>query len=113
MSWLVYRLTGSTVMLGAVAFSNQIPTFFLAPFAGVIADRLDRKRLLLYTQALSMLQALILAGLVLTNTITTWEIMALSLFIGVVNAFDIPTRQSFVVEMIEKKEDLGNAIALN
>ncbi len=113
LSWLVYRLTGSTLLLGAVAFSGQIPTFFLAPIAGVIADRFDRKRLLLGTQALSMIQALILAALVLTGTIATWQILALSLFIGIVNAFDIPIRQSFVVAMVEKKEDLGNAIALN
>jgi MFS family permease len=113
MSWLVYRLTGSTVLLGAVAFSNQIPTFFVSPLAGVVADRTNRKRLLLVTQSLSMLQALVLAALVLTGCVRTWHILALSLFIGVVNAFDVPTRQSFVVGMVDRKEDLGNAIALN
>jgi MFS family permease len=113
MSWLVYRLTGSTVLLGVVAFSNQIPTLFLGPFAGVVADRMERKRLLIWTQSLSMLQALILSALVLTGAIQTWHIIVLSLFIGTVNAFDIPVRQSFVVQMVEKKEDLGNAIALN
>jgi MFS family permease len=113
MSWLVYRLTGSAFLLGAVAFCNQIPTFFLSPFAGVIADRLNRQRLLLCTQSLSMLQAMTLSALVLTGTIRTWQIVGLSLFIGIVNAFDIPARQSFVVEMVDKKEDLGNAIALN
>ncbi len=112
-SWLVYRLTGSTVLLGVVAFSNQIPSLFFGPFAGVIADRWDRKRLLLWTQALSMLQALTLAALVLSGIVQSWHIVALSLFIGTVNAFDIPIRQSFVVEMVEGKEDLGNAIALN
>ncbi|MEN6487058.1 MAG: MFS transporter [Syntrophobacteraceae bacterium] len=113
MSWLVYRLTGSTILLGSVAFCNQIPIFFLSPLAGVIVDRLERKRLILCTQALSMLQALALAALVLTHAVAVWHILALSLFIGVVNAFDMPTRQSFVIQMIEKKEDLGNAIALN
>jgi MFS family permease len=112
-SWLVYRVTGSTLLLGVVAFSNQIPTLFLGPFAGVVADRWERKRLLIWTQSLSMLQALILATLVLTGAIQTWHIIALSLLIGIINAFDIPIRQSFVVQMVERKEDLGNAIALN
>jgi MFS family permease len=113
MSWLVYRITGSTLLLGVVAFSNQIPTLFLGPFAGVVADRWERKRLLIWTQSLSMLQALILATLVLTGAIQTWHIIALSLLIGIINAFDIPVRQSFVVQMVERREDLGNAIALN
>jgi MFS family permease len=113
MSWLVYRLTGSALLLGTVAFCNQIPMSFLAPFAGVVADRWNRKRLLLCTQTLSMIQALVLAALVLTSAIRTWHLVALSLFIGTVNAFDIPIRQAFVAEMVEKKEDLGNAIALN
>lgn len=113
MSWLIYRLTGSAALLGVVAFCTQVPTFFVSPFAGVIADRLNRKVLLFCTQALSMLQAMILALLVLSSAILPWQIVGLSIFIGVVNAFDIPVRQSFVVEMVEKKEDLGNAIALN
>ena len=113
MSWLVYRITGSTLLLGLVAFSNQIPTLFLGPLAGVVADRWERKRLLCWTQSLSMLQASILAFLVLSGLIEPWHVIALSLFIGVVNAFDIPIRQSFIVQMVEKKEDLGNAIALN
>ena len=113
MSWLVYRITGSTLLLGAVAFSNQIPTLFLGPFAGVVADRWERKRLLIWTQSLSMLQALILAALVLIGAIQTWHIIALSLLIGIINAFDIPVRQSFVLQMVERKDDLGNAIALN
>ncbi|MGA2400473.1 MAG: MFS transporter [Syntrophobacteraceae bacterium] len=112
-SWLVYRVTGSTLLLGAVAFSNQIPTLFLGPFAGVAADRWERKRLLIWTQSLSMLQAMILAALVLAGAVQTWHIIALSLFIGIINAFDIPIRQSFVLQMVERKEDLGNAIALN
>ena len=113
LSWLVYRLTGSTLLLGLVAFANQVPTLFFSPFAGVAADRFDRKRLLLLTQALSMVQALVLAALVLTGVIEPWHIVALSVFIGTVNAFDMPIRQSFVIEMVEGREDLGNAIALN
>ncbi len=112
-SWLVYRVTGSTLLLGVVAFSNQIPTLILGPLTGVAADRWERKRLLLWTQSLSMLQALILAALVLAGATRTWHIIALSLLIGLINAFDIPIRQSFIVQMVEKKEDLGNAIALN
>jgi len=112
-SWLVYRLTGSTLLLGTVSFCNLIPLFFLAPFAGVVADRWNRKRLLILTQALSMIQALVLAALVLSSTVRSWHIVALSLFIGTVNAFDVPIRQAFVSEMVERKEDLGNAIALN
>ena len=113
LSWLVYRLTGSTLLLGVVAFSNQIPTLFLGPFAGIVADRFNRKQLLLWTQGLSMVQALVLAALVLAGAIEPWHIVALSVVIGTVNAFDIPIRQSFVIEMVERREDLGNAIALN
>lgn len=113
LGWLIYRLTGSTLLLGAVAFLNQIPTFLLGPVAGVVADRWDRKKLLIGTQALSMLQASILSALVLAGSIQTWHIMALTVFIGIVNAFDVPIRQSFVIQMVERKDDLGNAIALN
>ncbi|MBF0524749.1 MAG: MFS transporter [Deltaproteobacteria bacterium] len=113
MSWLVYRITGSMFLLGVVAFSNQIPTLVLGPFAGVIADRWERKRLLIWTQFLSMLQAIILTWLVFVGTIQAWHVLALSLFIGIVDAFDVPIRQSFIFQMMERKEDLGNAIALN
>ncbi|MGV1098928.1 MFS transporter [Thiovibrio sp. JS02] len=113
MSWLVYRLTGSTLLLGVVGFTSQIPTFFMAPVAGVLADRWDRRRLLLATQSLAMLQAAFLALAVLSGSIEVWQIIFLSLFLGIVNAFDIPIRQSFVVEMVDHREDLGNAIALN
>jgi MFS family permease len=113
MSWLVYRMTGSAFLLGVVAFCSRIPAFFLSPFAGVLADRVRRRRLLMFTQTLAMLQAFILAALVLTGTIRIWHIISASLFLGLVNAFDIPTRHSFYIEMIEKKEDLANAIALN
>lgn len=113
MSWLVYRVSGSALLLGVVGFTSQIPTFLLAPLAGVLADRYDKRKLLLATQALAMLQAVALAFLVFSKTVQVWHIVALSLVLGVVNAFDIPARQSFVVEMVERKEDLANAIALN
>ena len=113
MTWLVYRLTDSAFMLGVVGFSNQIPAFILTPFGGVLADRANRHRVLLVTQILSMLQALTLALLVLTENIQVWQIIALGIFIGSINAFDIPTRQSFLLDMIENRADLGNAIALN
>lgn len=113
MNWLVYRLTNSALLLGVVGFTSRIPTFFLASLAGVLADRWNRHHIILITQTLSMIQAMILALLVLTGTIVVWHIILLSLFMGFINALDIPTRQSFVVDMIEKKEDLGNAIALN
>ncbi len=112
MSWLIYRLTHSAVLLGVVAFVSQIPHLFISPFAGVLLDRLNRHRILIVTQILSTLQATILAVLVLTNRIAIWHIIPLGLFLGIVNAVDAPTRQSFVVHMVDKK-DLGNAIALN
>ena len=113
MSWLVYRLTGSAMLLGLVGFTSQIPTLFIAPIAGVLADRWDRRRLLLATQTLAMVQAVFLSVVVLTGVVQVWQIILLSLILGVVNAVDIPVRQSFVVEMVEQREDLGNAIALN
>lgn len=113
LSWLVYRLTGSAMLLGLVGFCGQIPIFLLAPFAGVLADRLDRHRILVVTQTLFMLQAFTMSYLVLSHRIQVWEIMAISVFIGLVNAFDTPARQSFVIDMVTRKEDLGNAIAMN
>jgi MFS family permease len=113
MSWLVYRITGSALLLGIVSFSSQIPVFLLASIAGVYADRWNRHRMLVATQTLSMIQALILAFLTIYGTIQVWQIIALSIFIGVINAFDMPTRQSFIVQIVDKPEDLGNAIALN
>ncbi len=112
-SWLVFRLTHSSFLLGVVGFTSRIPTFLFASFAGVLVDRWNRHRLLLATQVFSMIQAVILAVLVLTDTIAVWHIIALTLSLGLVNAFDVPARQSFLVEMIERREDLGNAIALN
>lgn len=106
-------MTGSELMLGVVSFAGQIPTFLLAPFAGVITDRWSRYRVLLVTQLLSLIQASILAGLTLAGSIEIWQIVILSVIFGCINAFDVPTRHSFVVQMVENKEDLGNAIALN
>ena len=112
-SWLVYRLTGSAWLLGLSGFAGQIPMFFLTPFAGVWVDRWDRHRTLVVTQILSMVQSFALAALALSGTVKVWEIVVLALFQGAINAFDMPARQSFVVRMIERREDLGNAIALN
>jgi MFS family permease len=111
--WLVYRLTGSAFLLGLVSFSGQIPTFLLAPFTGVLSDRWNRYHILIATQILAMVQALILATLFFTGVITVIHIIILSVLLGCINAFDIPARQAFVIEMVEKHEDLGNAIALN
>ncbi|MGE5301269.1 MAG: MFS transporter [Acidobacteriota bacterium] len=113
MSWLVYRLTRSTVLMGTVGFFSQIPSLVMAPLAGALADRGNRLRKLIIIQALAMLQAFILSFLVLTGRIEVWHILLLGAFMGCITAFDIPTRQSFVIEMIEQREDLGNAIALN
>ena len=113
MSWLVYRLTGSAFMLGIVGFVATLPGVFITPFAGVAADRWNRHRMVIATQTGAMLQALALAALVLTGTVRVWHILALSAFVGVVNGFDMPARQSFLLEMVERKEDLPNAIALN
>jgi MFS family permease len=112
-SWLVYRLTNSALLLGLVGFAGQIPAFLLTPFAGVLVDRWNRHRLLVVTQVLAMLQSLALAILALTGLITITHVLFLSLFQGVINAFDMPARQAFVVEMVERREDIANAIALN
>jgi MFS family permease len=112
-SWLVYRLTGSALLLGVVGFAGQIPTFLLAPFAGVWVDRLDRRKLLVWTQVLAGMQSLALAGLTLAKVINIHEIIWLSALQGLINAFDMPGRQAFLVQMVEDKQDLGNAIALN
>jgi len=112
-SWLVYRLTRSALLLGLVGFAGQIPSFLLAPLAGVLVDRWNRHRLLVVTQILAMLQSAALAWLTLAGVINIWHVLLLSLFQGAINAFDMPARQAFVVEMVERREDLANAIALN
>ncbi len=113
MSWLVYRMTNSAFLLGLIGFSSQICSLFFSPFAGVLSDRWNRHHILVATQSLAMAQAFILATLTLTGTIAVHHLIILSLFLGFVNAFDMPTRQAFVAEMVEKREDLANAIALN
>ncbi len=113
MSWLVYRLTDSPFLLGVVGFASQIPALLLSPIAGVCADRWNRYHLLIATQSLASVQAFILALLTLSGIVQVWQLVLLSFFLGVVHAFDIPIRQSFVIELLERKEDLGNAIALN
>src|ERR1700722_6882384 len=111
--WLIYHLTSKVFLLGVVGFASQIPMFLLAPFAGVWIDRVNRHRLLIVTQTLSMLQSFALALLVFTHRMDANLLIALSFIQGLVNAFDMPTRQALVVEFIEKKDHLGNAIALN
>jgi MFS family permease len=111
-AWLVYRLTGSALLLGAVGFAGQIPVFLFAPLGGIAADRLNRRTIVIATQTASMLLAFILAGLTLYNIVQVWQIFVLAALLGLVNAFDIPGRQSFLVDMVGK-EDLMNAIALN
>lgn len=113
MSWLVYRLTGSVFLLGLVAFSAQIPCFVFAPLAGALADRHNRHRILLVTQTISMCEAFVLSVLTLTGAVRVWHVMALGFIIGCVNSLDMPARQSFVLDMVKRKEMLGNAIALN
>ncbi len=111
--WLMYHLSSSTFLLGLVGFASQIPMFVLAPFAGVWVDRVNRHRLLVVTQTLSMLQSFALAAFAFTSTIDASILVVMSLVQGLVNAFDMPVRQAMVVEFIEKKEHLSNAIALN
>ncbi|MFS8068724.1 MAG: MFS transporter, partial [Byssovorax sp.] len=112
-SWLIYRLTGSALLLGVLGFTGQIPTFLLAPLAGVLVDRWDRHRVLVITQVLAMIQSGVLAALALAGVIEVWHVVALSVFQGIINAFDMPARQALVVEMVEDRADLPNAIALN
>jgi MFS family permease len=113
MGWLVYRLTDSALLLGVAGFAGQIPAFFLAPIAGWLADRVSKWRILVITQMLAMLQSFVLAALTLSGTVRIWHLVALAAFQGFVDAFDMTTRQSFVVEMVDRREDLPNAIALN
>ena len=112
-TWLVYRLTHSALLLGIVGFAGLIPTFALAPFAGVWIERLNRRKLLVWTQAAAAIQSLTMAALTLAHVITLREIVALAVFQGLINAFDTPGRQIFLVQMVEDRNDLGNAIAIN
>lgn len=113
MSWLVYRLTSSVFLLGLVGFSSQIPMFIFGPFAGVMVDRFNRHRILILTQTLSMVLALILAVLTLSGAVNVWQVILLGFILGLVNSLDIPARQSFVIDMVERKDNLANAISLN
>ncbi len=113
MGWLVYRLTQSELLLGLIAFGSQSPVFFLGPVAGVIADRANRHRVIIVAQSLMMVQATVLAVLVFTEHVQYWHVLALSVFFGIVNSFEIPARQAFLLDMVGSREDLPNAIALN
>ena len=113
MSWLVYRLTDSAFYLGVLAFVSQLPTFFLAPVAGVLADRLSKRNIVIVTQVAAMAQALVLTALAWDGHANYWMLVVLATVLGVINGFDIPTRQSLVYELVDKPEDLPNAIALN
>jgi MFS family permease len=112
-SWLVYRLTGSPLLLGVTGFAGQFPILLLAPLAGLLSDRIDRKRLLVITQTLLMLQALALAALALSGLVEVWHVLVLALFYGAVMGFDTPVRQSLLIELVGDRADLPNAIALN
>jgi MFS family permease len=112
-AWLVYQLTGSALLLGVVSFAGQIPTFLLAPVAGVLVDRSNKRHVLIATQVAAMVQSLALAVLTLGHWITIGEVLGLSVFQGLINAFDMPVRQSFMVQMVDDRADLSNAIALN
>lgn len=113
LTWLVYRLTGSDFLLGLVAFAGQIPAVFLSPLAGVLSDRWNRHRVLVVTQAMAMAQAVLLVVLAWTQTINVGWILVLNAFLGLINAIDMPLRQAFLSEMVPRREDLANAIALN
>jgi len=113
MIWLVYRLTESPFLLGLVGFCSQIPSFFLAPVAGVFTDRWNLHRTIIATQSLAMCQALILALLSLTGTVAVWHVLALSVCMGLITAFDVPARQAFLIQMVEGRDELTNAIGLN
>jgi MFS family permease len=112
-SWVIYTLTHSTLMLGVTLFASQFPSFLFSLYGGVVSDRYNRYKVLLTTQVLSLVQAVLLATLILLKHYEVWEILSLSVFLGVINAFDVPARQSLVYEMIDDKDDLPNALALN
>jgi MFS family permease len=111
--WMVYRMTDSAALLGIVGFASQIPSLIITPFAGVYADRWNKYRVIVICQVLAMIQALAIASLTLSGRIVVWQIAILSMTLGIVSAFEIPTRHAFIIQMVDRKEDLGNAIALN
>ncbi len=113
MSWLIYRLSGSVMLLATINVLTQLPSFFISPFAGVLLDRVNRQRMLIITQVCFMLEAFVLALLMFSGVIQIWHILVLGLFVGLTNAFDSPTRQAMVLDLVDRKEDLSNAIALN
>src|SRR6195952_4069975 len=112
-SWVIYSLTHDTFMLGVSLFASQFPSFLFSLYGGVVSDRYNRYRVLLTTQVASMVQAVLLAALILFNHYEVWEILALSVVLGIINAFDVPARQSLVYDMVDDKEKLPNALALN
>src|SRR3954471_1812961 len=107
-SWLVYRLTGSELLLGIAGFCGQIPTLIITPFAGVLVDRMDRRKILVLTQVASLVQSAVLATLTLSGRITVMQIIGLQVLQGIINSFDTPARQAFVSEMVEDRNDLPN-----
>ena len=111
--WMVYRMTHSAAMLGLVGFASQIPSFIITPFSGVYADRWNKYRVIMVCQVLAMIQALVIALLTLSGHIAVWQIIALGMTLGIISSLEIPTRHAFLVTMVERKEDLSNAIALN
>lgn len=113
MSWLVYRLTGSTLLLGATAFAGQIPILLLAPLAGSLADRFPKERLLLWSQVLAMLPAFGVAWLAFSHAVQPWHLVMMSIFLGICTAFEIPARQSLMARLVDDRQDLPNAIAMN
>jgi MFS family permease len=113
MSWLVYRLSGSPLLLGLVMFAAQIPVFAVSPLAGVLTDRWNRRRTVLVTQSAAMVHATVLTVLAFTGLVTVWQLVVLAAILGLINAFDMPTRQAFLVDMVDDRAHLGNAIALN
>ena len=112
-SWLIYQLTGSAMMLGTVTFCSKVPGLLLGPLAGLAADRFNKHRLIIFTQSMSLLQALLMAVLVLANRIEVWHVMALGTLLGCIQAFDLPARHAFIVDMVDNRDDMNNAIALN
>src|SRR5690606_11734006 len=113
MSWLVYRLTDSAFLLGVIGFSSQFPSLLMAPFAGALADRWSRYRIVVATQTCAMVQAVVRATLVMSGAVAVWHLIARAVVVGTINGMDVPARQALLVKLVDAKEDLPNAIALN